>query len=296
MRLSRLALPLLVTLFSASGATCPQVVNTYGVTQPRVLPPTPTITDVINTINSNTARIQSLATDDASIAVPLAPTLKAHLYLERPRRFRLLGETMITGQEVDLGSNDDIFWYWIKRSPQPAVFYCRHDQFATSLARNILPVEPDWIIEALGIVTLDPNGQHSGPLRSGQSRLRIETAVETARGRMTKVTEVDEAQGWIVGQYLYDSERRLVASSVASRHGREPTSGVVLPGRIEIQTPASETAPQFSMRLDLRQVKINQMSGNQERLWTLPSYPGSSPINLADPNLRMIDPRNAPRQ
>jgi hypothetical protein len=27
----------------------------------------------------------------------------------------------------------------------------------------------------------------------------------------------------------------------------------------------------------------------------LPSYPGASPINLADPNLRMIDPRSSPQ-
>ena len=295
MRLSRLAFPLVATLFSASGATCPQVVNTYGVSQPRVLPPTATLNDIVTTINNNTAKIQSLATDDASISVPFMPTLSAHLYIDRPRRFRLLGETMITGREVDLGSNDDIFWFWIKRNPQPAVFYCRHDQYATSLARNMLPVEPDWVIEALGIVTLDPAGQHSGPVRSGQGRLRIETALDTVRGRMTKVTEVDENQGWIVGQHLYDSQRRLVASSLASRHGREPATGVVLPARIEIQTPATDTSPQFSMRLDLKNVRINQLPVNQEQLWILPSYSGSTPTNLADPNLRMVDPRNTPR-
>ncbi|HEX7378742.1 MAG TPA: hypothetical protein VF278_16595 [Pirellulales bacterium] len=295
MRLSRLAFPLLATLFCASGATCPQVVNTYGVTQPRVLPPTATLSDVINAVNANTARIQSLATDDASISVPFVPSLRAHLYLDRPRRFRLTGETMLTGQEVDLGSNDEIFWFWIKRNPQPSIFYCRHDQFATSLARNMLPVEPDWVIEALGIVTLDPAAQHTGPVRSGQGRLRIETAINTVRGPMTRVTEVDENQGWIVGQHLYDAQRRLVASTVASRHGREPATGVVLPSRIEIQTPASDTAPQFSFRLDLKNVRVNQLPANQEQLWTLPHYPGATPVNLADPNLRMVDPRYDPR-
>lgn len=293
-RLSPLALPLLITLFSASGASCPQLVNTYGVSQPRILPPAATLGDVITTINNNSAKVQSLATDDASIAVPWMPKLRAHLYLDRPRRFRLLGETMLTGPEADLGSNDDIFWFWIKRNPQAAVFYCRHDQFATSLARNMLPVEPEWVIEALGIVTLDPAGQHSGPLHSGQGRLRIETVVETVRGRMTKVTEVDESQGWIVGQHLYDSQRRLVVSSMASNHGREPVTGVALPAQIDIQAPATETSPQFSMRLELRNVRVNQLPPNQEQFWTLPSYQGSTPINLADPNLRMVDPRSAP--
>ncbi|HWB08029.1 MAG TPA: hypothetical protein VG826_02205 [Pirellulales bacterium] len=291
-RISRLALPMLVTLFCASGATCPQFVNTYGVSQPRILPPAPTITDVITTINNNSAKIQSLATDDAKISVPFMPSVRAHLYLDRPRRFRLLGETSLFGPEADLGSNDDIFWFWVKRNPQPAVFYCRHDQFETSLARNMLPVEPEWIIEALGIVTFDPAGQYSPPVQSGQRRLRFETAVDTAHGRMTKVTEVDESQGWIVGQHLYDAQRQLVASALASNHGREPATGVALPSRIDIQTPATATSPQFSLRLELHNVRVNQLPSNQEQLWTLPSYPGATPINLADPNLRMIDPRS----
>lgn len=292
--LSRLALPTLITLFCASGATCPQFVNTYGVSQPRILPPTATVDDVIAAINSNTAKVQSLSTDDASISAPWMPSLRARLFLDRPRRFRLLGETTFFGPEVDLGSNEEIFWFWIKRNPQPAVFYCRHDQFDTSLARNMLPVEPDWVIEALGIVTVDPTGEHSGLAHSGQGRLRFEVPVDTVHGRMTKLIEVDESQGWITAQHLYDSQRRRVTSAVASNHGRDPVSGVALPSRIEIQTQATETSPQFTMRVDLRNVRVNQLPANQAQLWTLPSYPGASPINLADPNLRMIDPRSNP--
>jgi hypothetical protein len=291
-RISRLALPMVVTLFCASGATCPQFVNTYGVSQPRVLPPAPTLNDVIAAINSNSAKIQSLSTDDAKISAPFMPSLRAHLFLDRPRRFRLLGETSFFGPEVDLGSNDEMFWFWIKRSPQPAVFYCRHDQFETSLARNMLPVEPEWVIEALGIVTVDPNAQHSALVQSGQGRLRFETPIDTVHGHMTKLTEVDESQGWITAQHLYDGQRRLVASILASNHGREPVSGVVLPSRIELQTQGTATAPQFSMRLDLKNVRVNQLPAKQQQLWTLPNYPGTTPINLADPNLRMVDPRS----
>jgi hypothetical protein len=291
-RISRLVLPTVITLFCASGATCPQFVNTYGVSQPRVLPPMATIDDVIATINSNSAKVQSLATDDATISAPFMPSLRAHLFLDRPRRFRLLGETTFFGPEADLGSNDEVFWFWIKRNPQPAVFYCRHDQFETSLARNMLPVEPGWVIEALGIVAVDPAGQHSGLVHSGQGRLRFETPIDTVHGRMTKLIEVDESQGWITGQHLYDSQRRRVASAVASNHGRDPVTGVALPSRIEIQTQGTETSPQFSMRVDLKNVRVNQLPANQDQLWTLPSYPGATPINLADPNLRMIDPRS----
>ena len=95
---------------------------------------------------------------------------RANIALERPRRFRLRADTMITGPEVDLGSNDELFWFWVRRSPEPAVYFCRHDQFSSSVARQVLPVEPEWLIDALGVATLDPAGDHSGPVAVGQGR------------------------------------------------------------------------------------------------------------------------------
>ena len=289
----RSAVCLLFTLFSASGASCPQFVRTYGPPLPRVLPPTPTLTDVINVVNNNSARVQSLATEDASISVPFMPSLRAKLYLERPRRFRLLGDTAFTSSEVDLGSNDELFWFWAKRNPQPAIFYCRHDQFEQSLARNLLPVEPQWLIEALGVVTLDPAASYEGPTLVGPQRLRIATWLQTGQGRMLKVTEVDESQGWVVAQYLYNERRQPVASAVASNHGRDPVTGVVLPARIQIETPATDASPQISLRLDLRNVRVNQ-PGLSPQLWAMPNYPGYPPLNLADPALRMVEPTVAP--
>lgn len=287
------ALLLLLTMFAASGASCPQFVRSYGVAQPHVLPPTPTVADVITVVNNNTARVQTLATDDASISVPFMPSLRARLYLERPKRFRLIGDTRMTGPEVDLGSNDELFWFWAKRSPQPAVFYCRHDQYNDSLARNFLPVEPEWLVEALGLVTLDPATPHEGPLRVGRGRLQVTSWVETQRGRMLKVLEVDESQGWVVAQHLYTERRQRVATALASGHGRDPASGVVLPSRIEIETPASDTAPKFSLRIDLRNVRVNQLTA-EPQLWTLPTNTGAPPIDLADPNLRLMVPGEPP--
>ena len=68
--------------------------------------------------------------------------------IQRPRCFRLRADGI--GPEVDLGSNDQLFWFWIKRSQPPAIYFCRHDQFATSRARQMIPIHPNWLIEALG--------------------------------------------------------------------------------------------------------------------------------------------------
>jgi hypothetical protein len=283
---------LTVTLTSAGGASCPQFLQQYASPAGRVLPPTPTLSEVITAVNSNTAKVQSLSTRDASLSVPLLPSLRAELHFDRPKRFRLLADTRLTGPEIDLGSNDELFWFWAKRGPQPAVYYCRHDRFYTSAAKSILPVEPDWLIDSLGLVTLDPAAPHRGPFAVGGGRLRVETPVSTPHGPMTRVTLVDSAGGYVVEQHLYDAKKELVASVLASHHSRHPETGVVLPARIDIKTPAGTNAAAFSMRLDLRNLVVNQLPPNAQQLWTLEfaKYPGTAPIDLADPNLRVVEP------
>ncbi|HVC92435.1 MAG TPA: hypothetical protein VND64_02035 [Pirellulales bacterium] len=290
-RPKRIYLLLIVTLTSASGASCPQFLQQYSPAMPRVLPPQATLPDVIAAVNSNTAKVQSLSTSEgSSLSVPMLPSLRAELHLDRPRRFRLLADTRITGPEIDLGSNDDLFWFWIKRSPQAAIYHCRHDQFYHSAAQSVLPVEPEWLIDSLGLVTFDPNLPHRGPEPVGTGRLRIETPLVTPNGPMTRVTLVDSSGGFVVEQHLYDSRRQLVASALASQHSRHPETGAVLPARIEIKTPATAYAAAFSMRLDLRNLVVNQLPANAAQLWTAPSYPGFTPIDLADPNVRPVEP------
>jgi hypothetical protein len=276
-----------VLLVSASGASCPQFLYMNRPAGPRVLPATASMNDVIQVVNANTSRVQSIYTNNANISVPLMLPLRAQIAIERPRRLHLWADTMMTGPEVDLGSNDEIFWFWAKRSPQPAVFFCRHDQFANSAARNLLPVEPEWLIEAFGLTTFDPNVNHRGPTAAG-GRLRIDTPLQTASGPMSKVTFVDESQGWVLAQHLYDAQNRLVVSALSSNHWRDPETGIVLPTRIELQTPASATASQFSLRLEMRDLQVNKPQNPQ--FWALPSYAGYQPLNLADPNLRLAPP------
>src|SRR5262245_45035271 len=119
----------LVVLSAASGAQCNRrdVPNpvAYG---PRVLTQNPTLADVMQAVNDNNSKIRSLYTTDATLTVPGAPSLRANLALERQKRLRLRAETAITGAEVDLGSNDDLFWVWVRRNDPSTLFYCRHAQ------------------------------------------------------------------------------------------------------------------------------------------------------------------------
>lgn len=277
-----------VGLTVAGGAGCPRMVHQYTSPAPRVLPPSPTLEQVIEVVNRNTSRIQSFSTDYATITSPGTPTLRASVAMERPRRFRLRAQTALTGPEVDLGSNDELFWFWIRRNEPRAVYFCRHEQFADSRLRRTIPISPDQLIEALGLVEFDPALPHQGPIVRPDGRLEIRTIRETAEGPTTKVTVVDAASGWVVEQRVYDPRGQLVACATAGQHRRDPLTGLVMPKTVRIRCPAA----QFEMRIDLGNVRINTLDGTgldgtgldgtgAER-WRMPSYEGYPMVDLSD--------------
>ena len=124
---------------------------------------TPTLEQLMSAVNT-TQLVKQLQSQGARLSIAGAPTLKAQMIVEQPRKFRLTaGLFDFTATEVDFGSNDQLAWLWVKQQPDPAIYYVHHDQLATTAARNFLPIDLNWITEAIGLVYLDPAGYHEGP-------------------------------------------------------------------------------------------------------------------------------------
>lgn len=272
-------------LFAASGASCPQSFTPLAPVE-RVLPESATAVAVLTVINRNTELVRDLSATQATVSSPGAPSLRANLALRRPLELRLRADTALTGPELDLGSNPELFWLWVRRSPQSSVLYCRHADYATSAARQVLPIEPQWLVDAIGLPTYDLAGQHEGPtlLRRGQWEIRSRGLGPT--GDVTKVTVVDSSRGWLLEQHLYDARGERIASAILSRHERDPASGAVLPRTVQIDWPAM----QLSVELRLNGLRINQLVDNSGELFALPQYPGYDLVDLADPNLQWNAP------
>jgi hypothetical protein len=279
-------------LLGLCGASCPKTFQNLSQPMPRVLPPNPTVEQVVDLVNRNCSQIQSFSTNRAWISGAGFPSLGASIAFERPRRFRLRASTSLTGPELDLGSNDDVFWFWVRRNEQPGLYFCRHDQFDSIAARQAMPIDPSQLIEALGVTGFDPTLPHQLTILPND-RLRIDTIRNTSEGPVKKVTILDGSQGWVLEQHLYDAQRRLVASSVASQHRRDPLSGLVMPKVVVVRCPTA----QFSMQIDLGNVEINRPGDNAVSLWTMPTYPGAPAIDLANPppSQSQVDWRRTPR-
>ena len=252
---------------------------TPGPEAPTVLQPAATLNDVIAAVNANTMRVASYVTYDARISsngIVNIPLLTANIAYERPRNFRLRGSTAITGPEIDLGSNDDEFWFWIRQSQPQAIYHCRHDQFANSPARDALPVEPQWIADALGLVYLDPTLPHEASLTPVDGKLEVRTKLYHPTGTRTRTTIIDATRAWVVEQILYDSRGQLIASSKASDFRYDPLTQVSLPKKVAIRVPSQS----LSFTIDLGNVAINTYAGDAAMLWTRPTIANTPNYDL----------------
>lgn len=279
---------MLLLVFCCSGATCTRSLRhpfaSYGPPAPEVLAPGASLDMVVAAVNQNASRIQNIQTNNASITVPgmtSLPLLRGNIAAERPGRIRLQASTAITGPEVDLGSNDELFWFWVKRNEPPALYFAKHCQFVGSAAQQIMPVEPQWLLDALGFAQFNPTDMHEPPVAYGGDKLEIRSVIQSRIGTITKLTVVDARRAWVLEQYVYDAQGTLLASAVARSHQYYPAVNVSLPQEIEIRMPIA----QLALTIDLGTVAVNQPALNPA-LWEIPPMTGYQQIDLgtAPPN------------
>ena len=252
---------------------------------PVVLAARPTLEQLVEVVNSNSDRVQQLHSDSVRLSNPeqLLGSLNATLDYERPAsqhaaaNFRLTGNVM-GSRQLDLGSNDQEYWMWVKQNQPPTVFWGRHSEFHQSAARDVLPVPPSWIVEALGIVHLDPQGDHE-PLYASETQglLQIRSRLQTPGGELLRILEIDRQRALIVQQQVYDASHNLLAVADASDFTHDPLSGVSLPRSVKIQLPPSGMAFDF----EVSSYTVNQPV--DPSLWALPRIPDHHYRNLADP-------------
>lgn len=279
---TRYALSFLIAL-SLVGCRTPSWLRRSGPDVPPVaFTALPSPAEAIAAVNANTRRVQSLQSQGATLSIPGAPAITADLAVERPRRLRLKARTQLTGPELDMGSNDELFWLWAARMPDPSVFYARHDQFAASRARQMLAVEPGWLVEALGLVEIDPATVLEGPHLAGGERIQIKTTMPASSEPYTRLLVLHHRYGWVLEQHLFDPRGQLIASARTSGHEYHAIDGVSLPRHIDVQVPQGF----LRLALDVDRWSINQALVEGPATFELPRDQLSNRpfVDMADPS------------
>ncbi len=275
-------------LVAASGISCMRSIRnpfaSVGPPAPEVLLGGASLNQIMEAVNQNSQKITSYQTNNASIRVPGSPgvpSLRGDLAAQRPGFVRLRASTQLTGSEVDLGSNDQMFWVWFRRSEPPAMYGSRHDRYAGSAAQQYMPIEPQWLLDALGMAQFNPADFHEGPVVRDKDTVEIKSVVQTPSGQIVKRTVVDAKRAWVLEQHVYDRSGALLASAVAKSHRYYPEAGVSLPQEIDVQIPSSG----LHLSIDVGTVTINGPMDGQA-LWSVPVMTGVPTVDLgaAPPN------------
>jgi hypothetical protein len=222
------------------------------------------------------------------------PTLRdCKLAAAQPRNFRLVCGTLVTSQELDLGSNDREFWMYAKRLDGPNFFYCSHTDFDKPGVAFPIPFDPDWVMSALGMTKYDPAGQYTVDVNTREGAYVLRQKTTTRQGQpITRVTvfNADYQQGKrpvVRGLIVQDEAGRRVCSAevkAVKTVTRDQNPAVAPAGFVQIPTHVVLEWPQqkFVMDLRLSDEAINEdLSGRSAALFSRPQIRGTNPIDLA---------------
>jgi len=238
-------------------------------------------------LNQQAAKVRQLQSN-VSIEMPGTPRLTGNLIMERPDRLRLkAGVGGMSELGFDLGCNADLFWVWNKASlpgQPPAALYYAYQRDLNRLQQMVdLPIDPQWIIDATGLVEFSANEIHQGPFLDQTGRLKVNTIRPAATGSFTRVAYINPRSALIEQQAIYDAENRLIAYTNASNFEYFPDFDVSLPRRIDLNI-LDRNGQVLKVAINASQIRLNSFYGDPDQTWSMPNPAGVRLINLAEGN------------
>lgn len=243
---------------------------------------TPSAQQLVAYLNNNGQRVQAIQCNQVSIDAKqgnqTAPGLDGLMVCQKPRNFRL--KAKVIGQPaVDIGSNNQEFWYWISKvEPVPYVFHCNYDELDKGNVRLPFPFHPDMIVSALGMGEYDPSKQYE--VKVNQQNIELVEPVAIYQGKQVRKSTVFQRKAISQGKYqvaghiLRDIQGREICNATVYEVQQSRETGAILPQRIKIVWPEEK----MEMLLRLNDMQVTTVTPDRaERLFSrndLSSLPG----------------------
>lgn len=242
----------------------------------------PSAAELVASVNQNAQRIQGLECQEVSLDCTeglQSVHLEALMACQKPRNFRVSAR-VVGKTEVDMGSNNEEFWYWVGKANPPYLYHCSHQDFANKNVRMPFPFQPDWIMEALGMAEYDPNKVYKVEVRGRQIEL-VEQAVTPQGQQVRKITVFVRSgnQYQVTGHVLEDTSGKEICTASILDIQQDRLTGAVLPKRVQLRWPAEKA--RLTMKFDGLIVNPQLNADRVARLFTRPTLQGVQSYNLA---------------
>jgi hypothetical protein len=251
--------------------------------------PPPTADKLVSYLNDNASRLKSVRTPGQDISIScqygiMPPvSLTARMECEKPRNLRLVAYHGLGGTEVDLGSNAQEFWWWIKRG-DPYQYYCSYKDLEEGRVQAVMfPFQPEWIMEAMGMANYGTADQYLG-VKSERNSVLLFKRTRLPQGKDgVKVivfnrdpTKVRAGVAQVTQHQLRDEKGTLLVSADISKVQVDDVSGGVVPRVMTLHWPAAK----LSMTLTFNKLVVN--SPSPETVFVRSTANGNAPaVDLA---------------
>jgi hypothetical protein len=252
-------------------------------------------TRIIAQINKNAEAVRSLQADSTIEASDEHEThnLKGKLRLEREKDFRLvLNPPMSSRPVADIGSNDKGFWFWVypQNRKDNNIYVCDYDHVSSS--RLSVTMQPDWIMEAMGLRQITPREAATIDARPGETKgqlLLTQLRKEPNGVTYTKETLVNELTGEIIEHRLYAGAKKelLARATIKSYKNKILTSTSGDREEIKVSIPDRFTldwvAEKFKLEITMPDPVVNPQFPKEmvTSLFSEPTIAGAMRIDLA---------------
>ncbi len=238
-----------ISAFLASGCS-----STPKVQLPKVIGENPSFSEFIGAVNKNSAKINSIHFPNARVGVATqygtaACTISYQRTDEKSDKFRMVGvSSSMGGRFIDLGSTGATFWCWEKNNEANEIYTCDLDKFSGSELANLLPLDPTWFPEALGIVTISEEDLLEAPTDNKDGTFRTKIKRTRPDGVYTEYVYFKPETAAIVRQDVQDPRGRTIVSVRCQSHQYVKDVDLVLPDSLVVDCIDAGMKLDFSLR------------------------------------------------
>jgi hypothetical protein len=241
----------------------------------------PLASQLVASQNNNAQKIQSLWCPTLELDCKQGFQefhISGKLACQKPRNFRMRAD-VLGHTEADIGSNDQEFWYWVKRG-DPYLVHCSYQDLERGGVRIPFPFQPDWVMEALGMSEYDLNPTPPYVVQASGRTIQLVQSTRNLQGQsVRKLTEFDPSTFKVTAHILQSEAGKEICRAQVTAF--QDSAGVVIPRKISFSYPAER----FEMKMTLGNrpgdVSLHQQFDPQQDLFRRPALNGVQNYDLA---------------